>query len=396
MKNLAFLFLLLVLCTACKQKEEKTPIPPNQWLSQIKNEEAKKRTNDVLEKIYISTAYSVVEKDSLSKFQVQIANCQTPPSVEHFVYVFRYLESYTNNRSMGGRSNASMKYVSDLYQKDPLVSKAALGSMMDTTKIDFGRYHSFYKNKIQYSVKTEKQPSKELKKIEQELMSYLKVYPRYNSDERADSINKIYVLLKKALQQDKAFEYGLPKFVKENGILASENQKFRVYSYKVSHGNSASAYSYIHYRASDSSKSILKYLEYTEAIPKLVFQLEENKYGIFYDDGTGGMDYHVLLQVYEMKNNEIALCEDCVEGEDTKYYIKSSWGSTFPVFDSMKNEITFNYRKLYYGHVKEIDSQEKQEIRNQKRGSGEVMSRMTLKWNGQQFISIPLKLYCEE
>ncbi|PIY08207.1 MAG: hypothetical protein COZ18_13470 [Flexibacter sp. CG_4_10_14_3_um_filter_32_15] len=74
MKNLAFLLLFLTLFTACKQKEEKLPVNPTQWLSQIKHEEAKKRTIDVLEKIYTSTAYSILEKDSLSEMQVKFAN----------------------------------------------------------------------------------------------------------------------------------------------------------------------------------------------------------------------------------------------------------------------------------------------------------------------------------
>ncbi|WP_338793231.1 hypothetical protein [Bernardetia sp. MNP-M8] len=411
MKNLALLFLFLNLFMACKQKEEKLPVNPEQWLSQIKNEEAKKRTTDVLEKIYVSTVYSVAEKDSLSSFQVQVANCQTPKSVEHFVYIFRYLHSYTNNESMSGRENTVMKYISNLYQKDSSVNKAALSSMIDTTKIDFGRYFPPYYSPYNDSITNPQNPSKNLVEIENELIKYMKVLPSNSSQEQADSIGKIHVLLKKAIKDSTFFDYGLPNVAKDLYYLASADKKFVIYSIYYQRGsNSKSATAYAAYRNQQKDKTIIEEISgftfddedsYGEsAAPLALFQVEKNKkslYIIISDHDGGGMeDTNVIVKAYQIEDNKIQLCKDCIEGKSTGIYQKSphfAW--VVPAFDSTKNEITFNHRR-FYGNIKKIDYNEQRELRKNKEGSGEIMSRMTLKWNGQQFISIPLKLYCEE
>lgn len=397
MKNLTFLFLLLVLCTACKQKEEKTPIPPKQWLSQIKNEEAKKRATDVLEKIYNSTAYSVLEKDSLSEMQVKFANCEFADSTQNVAgFVYRVIYLRTEERELA-------EFLNRMYQKDSIVSKAALHVLLDTNSIDLGRYYNSYKEKTEYSIKIEKEPSNKLEKIENKLLSYLEVLPYYN-DDRGDSISKVGKLLEKALKQPNCYEYGLPKFVEKNGILISEDQKFRLYSYKFGHGNSASAYVYIHYLASDSSKSILKEVDSLgmEGIPQLVFQLEENKYGIFYNHGVGGMDYHVLVQVYEVKDNKIVLCKDCVEGEHTKFYMKQTRGNTFPVYDYSKKELSFDKGSFHsfgkFPYWNNIDKSIRQPIIEEKSKRGvkrRDMERRVLKWNRERLISKPF-ICCEE
>ena len=396
MKKIILFLLALTLFSACK--EQPKPISPNEWLSQIQDEEAKKRTTDVLEKIYASSAYLVVEKDSLSKIQVQFANCE-------FVKDKKYASNFVVGILLNRHGNLS-NFLNEMYKKDSLVSKAALHVLLDTNIIDLGRYYNLYQNKTQHSIKVEKQPSKKLEKIENELVSYLEVYPRYNSDGRIDSISKVGNLLEKALQEPNSYEYGLPKFVKKNGILVSEDEKFRLYSYKFGHGNSASAYVYLHYRASDSSKSILKEAGSLEmqGIPQLVFQLEDNKYGVFYNHGVGGMDWHVLVQVYEIKNDKIVLCKDCVEGEATKYYIKQTRGNIFPVYDSAKKELSFD-KSMFRGfgnlpYWSEYGKSMKQPIteNKSKRGTERInMERRILKWNGETLTSSLSKLYyCQE
>ncbi|AFM04460.1 hypothetical protein Fleli_2077 [Bernardetia litoralis DSM 6794] len=393
MKNLAFLLLFLTLFTACKQKEEKLPVNPEQWLSQIKNEEAKKRTIDVLEKIYISTAYSVLEKDSLSEMQVNFANCGFTENQER---VSSSVVGILLNRDI--RRN----FLDKMYRKDSIVAKAAFHVLLDTNSIDLGRYYNSYKDK-QYSIKKEVEPSKQLEKIENELLSYLKVRPYYDYG-REDSISKVGMLLEKALKQPNSYEYGLPKFIEKNGFLVSEDKKFRLHSYKFGHGNSVSAYVYIHYRSTEGSQSIFKEIDSLgmEGVPKLVFQLEENKYGIFYNHGVGGMDYHVLVQVYEVKDNKIVLCKDCVEGEHTKFYMKQTRGSTFPVYDYSKKELSFDkgmFRGFgdipYWNNVGYTIKQPIIEDKSKRAIKRQNMERRVLKWNGERLISKPF-ICCEE
>lgn len=409
MKKTIVSLLVLIIFTACQAQNK--PIPPNEWLSQIQDEEAKKRTIDVLEKIYNSTSYSVAEKDSLSSFQIQIANCQTPKSVEHFVYVFRYLYGYTNDESMGGRENTLMKYVADLYKKDSFVNKAALASMMDTTKIDFGRYFPPYYSKNQDSIINPKTPSKNLLKIEDELMAYMKVLPYNSSQEQTDSIGKIQELLQKALQDSTFSSYGLARIAKNLNLLVSDDKKFSIYSFSYQQGsNSRSATAYATFYDSSNNKLITKEVSgfgFEEesyggsAYPLALFEVKKNEKSLYVavsdHDGGGMEDTHIIIQSYQINNNKIQLCEDCIEGKSTGIYQKSphfAW--VVPAFDSTKNEITFNHRR-FYGNIRKIDYDEQREVRKNRIGSGEIMSRMTLKWNGKTFISIPPKLYyCQE
>lgn len=395
MKNLGFLLLFITLFTACKQKEEQKSVTPTKWLSQIKNEEAKKRTADVLEKIYTSTAYSVLEKDSLSEIQVKFANCGF---VEDKKYIPNFVFSIMLNRNP-----TYSAFLDKMYRKDSIVAKAAFHVLLDINSIDLGRYYNSYKDKTQYSIKSEKESSKQLKKIESELLSYLKVYPYYDYG-REDSISKVGSLLEKAIKQTNSYDYGLPKFVEKNGFLVSEDEKFRLYSYKFGHGNSASAYVYMHYRSTDGSQSIFKEVDSLgmEGIPQLVFQLEENKYGIFYNHGVGGMDYHVLVQVYEIKDDKIILCEDCIEGESTKYYMKQVRGNTFPVYDYSKKELSFD-KGMFRGfgdipYWNNVGYSIKQPIIEEKSKRGikrQSMERRVLKWNGEKLISKPF-ICCEK
>jgi hypothetical protein len=278
MKNLTLLVLILSLFTACKQKEEQKPINPTKWLSQIKNEEAKKRTIDVLEKIYVSTAYSILEKDSLASFHVKLANCELPDSIEHTNWILRYLDLYQNDTQMGGRSNYLMSYISKLYQKDSLVNKAALSSFIDTTKIDFGRYFPPYYFRQNHRVLNPKNPSKNLLEIENELIKYLKVLPSNSSHEQTDSIGRIETLLQKALQDSTFFDYGLPNAAKDLYFLVSSDKKFRVYSVYYQRGaNSKSVNAYVIYQSKQKDKTLTReignLLEGESAFPLNIFQV---------------------------------------------------------------------------------------------------------------------------
>lgn len=405
MKNLALLILVLTLFTSCNEKK------PKYWLSQIKNEKAKKRTIDVLEKIYISTAYSVLEKDSLSKFHTKLANCQLPDSIEHSNWILRYLDGYKNNKVPSDRHNALMKYIFDLYQKDYLVDKAALSSLIDTTKIDFGRYFPSYYSKQNHFISNSKKPSENLISIEEKLLKYVNLLNYGFTREETDYIEKIEILLKEALQDSTSFDYGLPRIAEHLNLLISTDKKFLIYSFSFQKGsNSNSIDAYANYRDNSKDKIITEYISnftfddndsYGEsAIPLALFQVEKNKkplYIIISDHDGGGMDgSNVVVKAYQIEDNKIKLCKDCIEGKSTGVFQKSPhYAWVVPAFDSTKNEITFNYRK-FYGNVKSINSEERNEIRKKKTGSGEIMERMTLKWNGQQLVSIPLKLYCEE
>lgn len=213
------------------------------------------------------------------------------------------------------------------------------------------------------------------------------------------------------MQDSTSFDYGLPRIAEHLNLLISTDKKFLIYSFSFQKGsNSNSIDAYANYRDNSKDKIITEYISnftfddndsYGEsAIPLALFQVEKNKkplYIIISDHDGGGMDgSNVVVKAYQIEDNKIKLCKDCIEGKSTGVFQKSPhYAWVVPAFDSTKNEITFNYRK-FYGNVKKIDSDERNEIRKNKIGSGEIMSRMTLKWNGQQLVSIPLKLYCEE
>src|SRR5690606_29505176 len=102
------------------KKEIIEPILPNKWLSQIQNQEAKNRFEDVLQEIYTSTSYTIFEKDSLSQIQVQFANCE---NIEMQYKLLAFLTGEKNSRdSVDISERREVEWIKKMYLKDKTVA----------------------------------------------------------------------------------------------------------------------------------------------------------------------------------------------------------------------------------------------------------------------------------
>ncbi len=406
MKNLAFLLLFLALFIACnsnsnsvsEQKEEKLPVNPTQWLSQIKNEEAKKRTTDVLEKIYISSAYSVLEKDSLSEMQVKFANCEVD------MKMFNGWKAETYRGISEGRSKDAYSLLA-FYLKDTAVFKAALNVIVDTSFLYIGEkpYPSYYyKGRYNNPEKLSTiKPSKELLDKEQEIISLLDSSRNIKLDDsdeeekqqreiRKLASEKLFQLLKEPI----AYDYVLPKLDRKLHVLYSPNKRFRIFyvpKYASFYEGGYDADVYIQYRESENSKLIVDKIECREVnehnycnpmFPAQIFQVEKNGNPVFiilheYNGSMAGERY-AILQAIEIKDEKAIPCKDCIEGEELKIYGRSSKMGSYPIFDTQKQRLNLISYPLIMTE------------------SIHIIKRYVLQWDGQQFVSIPLKLYCEE
>ncbi len=249
-------------------------------------------------------------------------------------------------------------------------------------------------------------------------------------DERADSIGMISELLEQALTEPDGFAYGLPRYVEQEGIIISDDGRFRVYDFSYNQGwSNRSAIAYGVYRSSDSviiTKDIATFqlgneyenekgeVEISEenfwALPITVFQVEREGnplYVVIYDYIGGGMDNSVVVQGFEINEGKTIRCKDCIAGKSSqsfdKYY-RVCW--ILPAYDKQKQELSFNTRPFYVnrhpyfdlpnGKLKPISSEEERELNKTRKGGGKFMERTTLKWNGTQFEIIPFDIrYCK-
>ncbi|WP_338811903.1 hypothetical protein V9L05_10820 [Bernardetia sp. Wsw4-3y2] len=405
MKNLALLLLFLNLFMACKQKEEKLPVNPEQWLSQIKNEEAKKRTTDVLEKIYISTAYSVAEKDSLSEMQTRLSNCKLYDSTQDI----RMFKKWIKGDYFLNKQELNVKYLSrifSLYNKDDVVFKAALNVLLDTNFLHItdkkGLYSSFYDTtnqaaKISISIPSEKLLNMENKVLE--LMDSMRGID-YGEQEKIRKITskKLFQLLK----EPTSYDYALPRINKKLEVLYSPDKKLRVFYFSyfnvdgmngiVDFGWDYTADVYIQYRKSKNDKLIVEQIKCREVngnsycyprVPAQIFQVERNGNPVFiilheYNGNMGGERY-TILQAIEIKDGKAIPCKDCIEGEELKVYHRYNRTGSFPVFNVEKQQLALISHPFVHTNLNLT-----------------VIRRYVLQWNGQQLVSIPLKLYCEE
>lgn len=398
MKNLAFLFLFITLFVACNSNsnsfsEEKLPVTPKQWLSQIKNEEAKKRTTDVLEKIYISTAYSVLEKDSLSEIQVKFANCELYDSTKD-IRMFKGWKAETYRDISEGRSRNVYELLS-FYEKDTAVFKAALNVILDTSFLYIGseRYpHLEYGTRSNdVTVVSKVNSSKELIEKEKEILELIDS-SRENDNKYKVASQKLFQLLKDPL----SYDYDFPEINKKIRFLSSNDKRLRIFyfpKYKLTFyegGDDADVY--IQYQKSGNSELIVDKIECREVnehnycnpmFPKQVFQVEKNRNPVFiilheYNGSMGGERY-TILQAIEIKEGKAIPCKDCIEGEELKVYHRYNRTGSFPVFNVEKQQLSLISHPFVHTNLNLT-----------------VIRRYVLQWNGQQFVSIPLKLYCEE
>ncbi len=425
-KKLTVLFLLSVCLFSCKDK----PQPVQKWLSEIESKDMQERATDVLEKIYNSTAYTVTEKDSLSQIHVELANCKLPDSMNDIGALFYGL--YDLSRINNNPKFKTIAFLSRNYQKDSVVGKAAVQMIIDTSKIDFGRYFpAHYKDISKNDFKSEIKPSEKLRKIETKLLSYLDVYPIMIGDGRTDSIGMIDKLLEQALKEPDGFAYGLPRYVEKEGIIISDDGKFRVYDFSYNQGwNNRSAIAYGVYRSSVDSVILVEDIssfkfenEYKNekgeieieednlwALPITIFQVERERnplYVVIYDYIGGGMDKSIVVQGFEIDKGKIVRCKDCIAGKSSQSFDKYSrvyW--ILPAYDKQKQELSFNTRPFYIdrhpyfdlpnGKLKPISSEEETELNKTRKGGGKFMERTTLRWNGTQFEIIPFDIrYCK-
>ncbi|WP_291721447.1 hypothetical protein [Bernardetia sp.] len=426
MKRITILFLFSVCLFSCKDK----PQPVQKWLSEIESKDMQERATDVLEKIYNSTAYTVTEKDSLSQIHVELANCKLPDSMNDITALFYGL--YDLSRVNNNPKFKTIAFLSRNYQKDSVVGRAAVRMIIDTSKIDFGRYFpAHYKDISKNNFKSEIEPSAKLKELETKLLSYLDVYPIMIDDKRADSIGMISKLLKQALKEPNGFKYGLPRYVEKEGIIISDDGNFRIYTFSYNQGwNNRSAIAYGVYRFSEDviiteDISTFKFeheyqnekgeLETSEenfwALPITIFKVEREGnplYVVVYDYIGGGMDsWFVVVQGFEIKKGKIVRCKDCIAGKSSRSFAKYSriyW--ILPAYDKQKKELSFNTRPFYpnrypyfdlpNGKLNPISSAEERELNKTRKGGGKFMERTTLKWNGTQFEIIPFDIrYCK-
>ncbi len=409
MKNLTFLLLFLTLFTACNSNSNsisaQNPVNPKQWLSQIKNEEAKKRTIDVLEKIYISTAYSVLEKDSLSEMQVKFANCELYDSTKD-IRMFNGWKAETYRDMNEGRSRNVYDLLS-FYGKDTAVFKAALNVILDTSFFYIGntRYPSYYQRRTNNTLKlSTTKPTKELLDKEHEVVILIDSSRNISYKDSEKEINqkkKIRNLasekLVQFLKEPTAYDYVSPKLDQKLRILYSPNKTFRVFYFEYlndmgdAYGGDSAADVYIQYRKSKSSELIVDKIECRIVnehsycfphVPSQIFQVEKNGNPVFiilheYNGSMGGERYGIL-QAIEIKGGKAIPCKDCIEGEELKIYHRSIKRGSYPIFDEKKQRLNLISYPLIMTE------------------SIHIIKRYVLQWNGQQLVSLPLKLYCEE
>lgn len=403
MKNLTFLLLFLTLFTACTpKKEEKLPVNPTQWLSQIKNEEAKKRTTDVLEKIYISTAYSVLEKDSLSEMQVRLSNCELYDSTKDIRMFEKWIKSnYYREREDLNREYLS--YVFSLYDRDTTVFRAAVNVLLNTSDLYILneiaiRYPSY--DTTNHAIKLSKiVPSKKILNMENEVLELIDSMERLDDKSEWQNSKKIRSVASKKifqlLKEPTSYDYALPKVSKKIKVLYSPDKKFKVFYFQYLASGEDGAYytanSYIQYRKSINDKVIIEQIKSRivntrnyayPSVPRQIFQVERNGnpvYIILHDENASMGENYTILQAIEIKDRKAVACKDCIEGEELKIYQRYNRTGSFAVFNDKKQQLSFIATSI-----------------TPMTSNLTVIKKYVLQWNGQQFVSIPLKLYCEE
>jgi hypothetical protein len=433
MKNLALLILLLSLFAACKSKtnsiseqKEQIPINPTKWLSQIKNEEAKKRTIDVLEKIYVSMAYSIAEKDSLSEMQVKFANCELYDETKDI----RIFKNWTKKYYQGGlyeSKDPNIKYLTPLfalYEKDGAVFKAALNVILDTTSLYFIEkpysLEKFEKDTItnQDVELSKNKPSNKILKMENEVVALIKYAEKLQNEKykRGDgyknemdkktkgNIEKASKKLLQLLNEKGSFDYTFPKLAKEVQILYSPDKQLRIFYYTYLGLN---FYDGIVYTANNETDTYVQFVNNkddkttTEKIDcgngygyeygycysngaRTIFQVEKNGnsvYLVIYEFNYNKIEDYTFIQPLEIKNGKLSYCSDCIEerkGKDPFPYPNHTELGSLITFND-KQQITFTFNPLVEKDLK-----------------FGIIKKYVLQWNGQQLVSIPLKLYCEE
>jgi hypothetical protein len=408
MKNLALLILLLSLFAACKSKtnsiseqKEQISINPKQWLSQITNEEAKKRTNDVLEKIYSSTAYSILEKDSLVEIQVKLANCELYDSTKDI----RMFEKWIKGDYYSNKQKLNVEYLSrvfSLYNKDEIVFRAALNILLDTSFLyitdEKGLYSSFYDTTNQALKLSISTPSDKLLNMESEVLELMDSMRGidYGEQEKIRKVTSKKLL--RLLKEPTSYDYALPRINKKLQVLYSPDKKFRVFYFayfnheESNYGWDYTADVYVQYRKSENDKLITEQIKCREVngesycyphVPEQIFQVEKNGNPVFiilheYNGSMGGERY-TILQAIEIKYGKVVPCKDCIEGEELKIYHRYNRTGSFPIFDAKKQQLSLISLPFIHTNLNLT-----------------VIKRYVLQWNGQQLVSIPLKLYCEE
>ncbi len=394
-----YTLLFLIFFTFLSCQESKKPIVPSDWLTKVKDSVARDRTKDVLEKIYNSTAYTISEKDSLSQIQVQLANCEFPDSIRSIGYFLRTTISLEHVRY------PILEFLSTNYKKDSSVAKAALSVLIDTTKVDFGRYFPKGYNSKTYTTVFSTFSSKELIDIENKIASFSEIYPTDR-----DSVYLLKKLIKKALSYPKVHEYGFPKLAKQLNLKVSPDKKLYLYSYMYAIGaNSSGSFGYAHYQS--DSINILKDIAVFQfededdnfqftATPLGLFQMNDKGktfYIVVYEHYGGGIDgSFVVVQIFHFEDGKFKNCEDCIENKKYGMYSKSVMEWIVPVFDSLTNELTFNSTEEKYLPRLHIPEAELDYIRSNRIGSTFLTERTTLKWNGKTFEKIPFKPYCNK
>ncbi|WP_338769553.1 hypothetical protein WAF17_10090 [Bernardetia sp. ABR2-2B] len=426
MKNLAFLFLLLVFCTACKQKEEKALIPPKEWLSQIKNEEAKKRTTDVLEKIHTSTAYSVLEKDSLSEMQVKFANCELYDETRDI----RIFKNWEEKYYKGGMNmlDPNIKYLTPLftlYEKDTAVLKAALNAIVDTTFIYFFEkpysLEKFEKDTItnQDIELDENKPSNKILRMESEVVTLIKYAEKLQNEKYTrgegyknemdkktkGSIEKASKKLFQLLNEKGSLDYTFPKLAKEVQILCSSDKKLRVFYYKYLDLN---FYDGIVYTANNKMDTYIQFKSHknNEATAQKIdcgggygydygYCYSDNLRGIFQVEKNGSavyllisefnykkLEHYTSIQPIEIIDDKLSYCKSCIK-EKTNIalypYPNNPKSGSLISFDKNKQQISFTFNPLVEDSL-----------------NFSITKKYILQWNGEQFVPLHLKLYCDK
>lgn len=421
MKNLAFLLLFLALFTACSpKKEEKLPVNPTQWLSQIKNEEAKKRTTDVLEKIYTSTAYSVLEKDSLSEMQVKFANCELYDETRDI----RIFKNWEEKYYKGGMNmlDPNIKYLTPLftlYEKDTAVLKAALNAIVDTTFIYFFEkpysLEKFEKDTItnQDIELSENKPSNKILRMESEVVALIKYTKKLQNEKykkgeaykdemdkkTQSSIEIASKRLFQLLKEKDSYHYSFPKLSEEIKILYSPDKKFRAFYFKylvlnyydgIAHAVNESTDIYAQYRNDANNEFTVKkvecknwYFQYCDSYtPQIIYQVERNGNPIYvtiYNYQYKELEGYTFIHPIEINKGKMYYCEDCMEDKNARPYPNNPKSGSLISFDKNKQQISFTFNPLVEDSLK-----------------FSITKKYILQWNGEQFVPLHLKLYCDK
>ena len=201
------------------------------------------------------------------------------------------------------------------------------------------------------------------------------------------------------LKEKDSYHYSFPKLSEEIKILYSPDKKFRAFYFKylvlnyydgIAHAVNESTDIYAQYRNDANNEFTVKkvecknwYFQYCDSYtPQIIYQVERNGNPIYvtiYNYQYKELEGYTFIHPIEINKGKMYYCEDCMEDKNARPYPNNPKSGSLISFDKNKQQISFTFNPLVEDSLK-----------------FSITKKYILQWNGEQFVPLHLKLYCDK